>query len=134
MGFEPTHISVVGLKSTALDHSAIRACTSLYAYSYTCPVCLSCMLDPLLVSFFLLLESCCSIHYFIFIFFLYFILFDFVLFDSIAYHTARGKCSRPGLNWWPSAHKTDTLTNWATWAIIFTTKCPPPQYQLINWL
>lgn len=29
-GFEPSHLTIVGLKSTALDHSAIRALTKGY--------------------------------------------------------------------------------------------------------
>ena len=31
-GFEPAHPEIVGLKSTALDHSAIRAITFFYFY------------------------------------------------------------------------------------------------------
>ena len=29
-GFEPSHLTIVGLKSTALDHSAIRASKSTW--------------------------------------------------------------------------------------------------------
>ena len=32
-GFEPSHPKIVGLKSTALDHSAIRALNSFTTYS-----------------------------------------------------------------------------------------------------
>ena len=32
-GFEPSHPKIVGLKSTALDHSAIRAINSFTTYS-----------------------------------------------------------------------------------------------------
>ena len=33
-GFEPAHPEIVGLKSTALDHSAIRATCVIYFYFY----------------------------------------------------------------------------------------------------
>jgi hypothetical protein len=33
-GFEPAHPEIVGLKSTALDHSAIRAITFFYFYFF----------------------------------------------------------------------------------------------------
>ena len=37
-GFEPAHPEIVGLKSTALDHSAIRAKRRLSHFYYYCPI------------------------------------------------------------------------------------------------
>ena len=41
-GFEPSHRMIVGLKSTALDHSAIRAKEELFSGTTNKPIVLLC--------------------------------------------------------------------------------------------
>ena len=103
--FERSHLTIVGLKSTPLDHSGIHALV------VTCPAHPRNIRAPIFIPSSGLYNRFFMIYNLLYSSWVY--KYTVWIHPIKSFATYSGRCTNAGSNRRPSAHKTDALTNWA---------------------